>query len=321
MPNIRTYLQTKNGVGGPHLVGPTDFVKWATTNVGDYRRGETSLGQLQTMLDNLFKEGSWPNKGVCVRFTLGAPYAGALDDLARGIAGRDNNPPKTFVPDVASGYHKGRVMKITKMMCAFAMNMEISAYPACRHYYTIEKGEAADGVTKDFITKHVSSTEDAKSTKRVAQVRGAPVDQREGVRAFGNIVTARSGGLLKEELDLFRAEIKRRQAEFTETYSALCDFFSKNCELLSAGGNANFQVLFDGVTFITERAYRMFEYENGKGGEENVFIHFGVSCTSDGTEWAVHHLARTSPNRAIAVGVAADAFGAPEATTSVSDPY
>lgn len=321
MPNIRTYLQTKNGAGGPHLIGPTDFVQWATANVGDYQRGEISLGQLQTMLDNLFKEGKWPNKGVCVRFTVGVPYTGAVDDLARGIAGRDNNPPKTFVPDVSGDYHRGRLMKVTKMMCAFAMNMEQSPYPACRHYYAIEEGEAQDGLTKDFVAKHVSSTGDDKSTKKVAQIRGAQVPQRQGIQAFGNIVTTRSGGLLKEEVASFCAEIKSRQAEFTQTYEGLSQFFAENCGLLDAGGNANFQVLFDGVTFISQRAYRMYEYENGRGGEESVFIHFGVSCTPDGKKWAVHHLARTSATRTIGSGTAATIFGATDATTSVSDPY
>jgi len=274
------------------------------------------------MFDNLFRVGDWPAKakGVCVSFAVGAPYADDKSDLARGIAGRNDNPEKTFAPELKRPL-KERVMKVTKMMCAFAMNMEAWSYPACKHYYTIDKSEAAAGYTKDFGTKHISSTKDNKSTKKVAETRGKPVNQRQGIQAFGNIVTSRSGGLVKEDLVAFCKEIKQRQPEFTETYVELSNYFASNCENMHAGGNANFDVLFDNITFITNRSYRMFEYVDGKGGEENVFIHFGVSCTADGKEWAVHHLARTSADRVLAGGnVAANIFGAPDALTSVRNP-
>lgn len=320
MPTIREALSAKNGAGGPHLIGPTDIVKWATTNVGNYQRGATSLAQLETMMSGLFDQGAWASKGTCLRFTVGAPYIGAIDDLARGING---TTPRTFVPPIDSDYHKARFTKITKMMCAFALNMENWAYPACRHYHTISTAEAEDGVTTDFVTKHVSSTKDDKSTKKVAEIRGAPVQARQGVQAFGNIVTARSGGLLQEELGAFCAEIKRRQTEFTNTYAGLTQYFADNCEWLDGGGNANFTVLLDHVTFITQRAYKMYEYVGAKGGEDNVFIHFGVSSSADGKKWAVHHLARTSATRVMGGGTSAATLGIADAdaTTSLKDPF
>jgi hypothetical protein len=324
MPDIRTYLQAKNGALGPHIVGPTDFVQWATANKGDYQRGETSLEQLSTMLGNLFDTGGWASKAISVRFTVGAPYIGAVADLARGIANDTLvNAAAANAVVTPNEYQKTRLKKVTKMMCAFSMNMENWAYPACEHYYTVKRNEAEDGVTADFMTKHVSSTQDDRSTKRVAQIRGAPVAARSGIGAFGNIVTQRSGGLLQEELGDFCKEIKSRQKEFTDTYAGLTQFYTDNCEFLGNGGAANFAVLIDHVTFITLRKYKMYEYVDARGGEDNVYIHFGVSATADGKSWAVHHLARTTSGRAIANGTAVTGLGCPaaDATTSVHDPY
>lgn len=324
MPDIRAFLQAKNGAGGPHIIGPTDFVQWATAHKGEYQRGEVSLGQLSTMLDNLFDVGAWASKAVSVRFTVGAPYIGALGDLARGIASDTLvNAAAGNAVVTPSYYHRERLKKVTKMMCAFAMNMERWAYPACEHYYTISANEAEEGLTADFVTKHVSSTEDKKSTQRVAQIRGAPVAARGGIGAFGTIVTSRSGGLMQEELADFCKEIKSRQKEFTDTYAELTQFFVDNCEHLGSGGAANFNVLLDHVTFISKRKYKMYEYENGRGGEASVYIHFGVSATADGLKWAVHHLARTTDDRTIANGTAVNELGCPsaDATTSAHDPY
>lgn len=324
MPDIRTFLQTKNGAGGPHIIGPTDFVQWATANKGDYQRGETSLGQLSSMLKNLFDTGSWASKAISVRFTVGAPYIGAIGDLARGI-GNDTlvNAAAGNAVVTPSEYYKAGLKKVTKMMCAFSLNMEKWAYPGCAHYYTISQNEAEDGLTADFVTKHVSSTEDDRATKRVAQIRGAPVAARTGIAAFGGIVTQRSGGLLKEELGDFCKEIKSRQKEFTDTYAELTQFFVDNCALLDSGGAANFDVLIDHVTFITQRKYKLYEYVNARGGEANVYVHFGVSATADGSRWAVHHLARTTDNRMIANGTSIATLGCAsgDATTSVHDPY
>lgn len=323
---IRPYLQAKNGAVGPHIIGPTDFVQWAAANQGNYQRGEINVALLTGMLDKLFDEGKWPSKGVSLRFTPGAPYIGALDDLARGIAGATLAPPRTAV-DAGNAvdlnaYYMGRLTKVTKMMCAFALNMESSPFPAARHYHTITTGEANDGVTVDFVSKHVSSTVDAKSTKKVAEIRGAPVAARQGIAAFGNIVTQRSGGLMKEELPEFTKEIKSRQAEFTSTYADLGQFYADNCEFLRSGGNTNFDVLCDHITFITQKKYKMYEYVSGKGGEESCFIHFGVSCSADGKKWAVHHLAMTSLTRVIGHGVPVNtAITAVDATTSMRDPY
>lgn len=331
MPDIRTYLQTKNAAGGaggpPHIIGPTDFVQWATANKGNYQRGETSLAQLSTMLKNLFDTGTWPSKAVSVSFNAGAPYIGAVGDLVRGLASPtlvNAAPGANNAPVVASTYHAARMNKVTKMMCAFAMNLENWAYPACEHYYTVSPSEAEEGLTNDFVNKHVSSTEDEKSTRRVAQIRGAQPGDRGGIAAFGNIVTQRSGGLMQEELGEFRKEIKARQKEFTDTYAELTQFYADNCEFLGAGGAANLSVLIDHVTFITKRKFKMYEYVGARGGEANVFIHFGVSATADGKKWAVHHLARTTETRVITGGgTAATGLSCPsaDATTSVHDPY
>jgi hypothetical protein len=50
------------------------------------------------MLDKLFDEGKWPSKGVSLRFTPGAPYIGALDDLPGALQVRRSRrraPPST----------------------------------------------------------------------------------------------------------------------------------------------------------------------------------------------------------------------------------
>lgn len=355
MPEIRSYLQTENARTGdiinapkvpivnapngaivnalkkpiPTIIGPTYFIKWATANRGNYQRGETSLAQLSTMLKNLFDIGAWPSRAIsissiCITYDVGAPYIGELIHLAKCIAG--GTAVEAFSGDAAatvSDYHMARLRKVSKMMLSFAMNMQNSAYPACKHYYTVTPSEAADYLTQAFTTKHVSSTEDESSTRRVAQIRGAQEANRGGVLAFGHIITRNSGGLLKGELAEFRREIKARQKEFTDTYVELTQFFADKCELLGNGGVNSFDVLIDHVTFITKRKFKMYEYVDGRGGEACVYIHFGVSATADGKKWAVHHLARTTETRIITAGKAVTSLSCPsaDATTSAHNPY
>lgn len=177
----------------------------------------------------------------------------------------------------------------TQMMVGLAINAINWDYSAIRFYNQASSVEVKDGFTADFASKHISGTDNAKSARSVAKERLKEVEDKS-VPALGKIVTTRSGAISKQDIGAFSKEILSRQKEFTTTHKRLTDHVGENWLMTMAQGDT-FQYI-DGVTFRTKSTYSMFEFEQGKGGDEGeYYIDFSLSADSTGSGWAVHHLA------------------------------
>ena len=314
--NFLTFLEqtyrARGGVAGgsegpvreaPYLLGPCDVAKWSQDNKGECKRGDKN-NELVAQMFKDYQSILDVKAGFRLSFSGTGAYANPFLDaasLAEAIINCDDSDPKLK-------FLKKDIVLCIRAMAGFGVAMSTWAWPACRHYYTVTSSEAQDGYTADFGTKHISGTEDMKSTQKVAQIRSVGPDQRQGIEAFGRIVTARSGGLVKSEIGKFSKEIKNRNNEFTETHEALAKYFKDNLVDFGGGPKKRFSYV-DSVTFMTKDKYKMYEYENGKGYEADCYIRFSVSCTADGAKWAVHHLAGTSNSRVPANGTLLSAKG------------
>jgi hypothetical protein len=288
-----------------YQASPSLCNKWAST-LGAAEapgRGKENAALVQEMFDAFFEE----NKKVPrdARMNLTAACAATLATLATTINNQNvtggANPTFQNLGTDPSEWVKARFRKAIKMMYGFAANIPQWPYPACRHYYTAKRTETADYFSSDFSTKHVASTDDEKSSLRTAIIRATPVAQRN-VFAFGNILTAHSGAIKKTAKETFKNEIKSRQKEFTDTHILLCEYFANNFLNFSMPPAGQF-LFFDGITFVSQTALDMFEFETAGVGatptrkEGKYFIHYSVSASADGEAWVVHHLARTSENQ------------------------
>lgn len=270
-------------------IGPANLMHWANQNKAELKGGAWAgdlIGKMnKTLLD---KTGVDKNSQLLIKPSAGyAVLYGSEEAYAEGLHSGDEVVPALYYIDTFKA--------ALKNMCGFALGAQRWAYPGCEWYYTLSRQDATDFMTKDFLNKHVNTTDDMKGARKVAQVRGAAVADRQGITAYGNIVTARSGGLEKSSLGSLKEEIKSRQAEFKETYAALSEYYAANFVEI-APPKKGF-ALIDHVTFITKKKYPMHEFENGKGAQGDFYIRFGVSCSDDGKSFAVHHLAGTSADR------------------------
>lgn len=297
--DLLTFLQQAHAVrypGGPaanspHLVGPCDALKWASENKGDCSRGDKSTELVKQMYKLIVTDQKLKGD-FRLRFQGAGAYANPYQSaatLAEALWNCDASEP-------ALPYLE-KVRLATRGMVGFAVNMSRWAWPGCRWYYTATSSETKDGYTVDFASKHLNDNQDIRGAKKIAEVRSVPQNQRQGIEAFGTIVTARSGGIVKKEIPAFSKEILGRNNEFGETHAALCEYFKNNPGEFGGGAKAKFG-LIDSVTFTTQNKYTMFEFENAKGGEAQCYIRFSVSCDAQGDKWAVHHLAGTSLTRA-----------------------
>jgi len=322
--NLLTYLtqanRTRNGlqpgVSGPvrvqhHEIGPCDVVAWANENKGEFSRGDKNTELLVQMFESFSRTNNL-TRGFRLRFVPTGNYAdpyGSPAALAEALWDCDESEPALhWLEDVRQA---------VRAIVGFGIGMGTWPWAACRHYHTISSIEAKAGYTNDFAAKHLNTNEDIRGARRVAEIRGAPVAQRQGIQAFGNIVTARSGGILKGAVAGFAKEIQSRQKEFSDTHAGLCDHFRETYDRYGGTAKAKFQYI-DSVTFVTLKTYGMHEFENGKGSESELYIRFSVSCDAAGKEWAAHHLDSTAQARTARGGTLLSALGIPgvDATTS-----
>lgn len=99
----------------------------------------------------------------------------------------------------------------------------------------------------------------------------------------------RTSAIVKDDVGACAKEIHSRREEFTNIHNGLTNSVGKRWLNLAQG--EIFQYL-DGLTFRTKQSYRMFEFEDGKGGDEgSYFIDFSLSSDQTGIGWAVDHLA------------------------------
>ncbi len=312
--NLLTYLEQNQaalqGLGGgrigpleSHLyVGPCDVAKWAQDNKGECSRGDKNAELAALMFGSITKDNNLV-KDFRLKFQGTGGYAqpfAAAASLAEALWNcSESKPELPYLENVRLG---------VRALVGFGVNMSAWAWPGCRHYHTIDSVEAKDGFTKDFATKHLNDNADIKGARKVAQVRGSAPNQRQGIQAFGNIVTERSGGIVRDEIGNFSREILGRIQEFTDTHSLLCNYFKNNLTNFGGGSKAKFNYI-DSVTFTTLNKYTMFEFERGKGSEVKAYIRFSVSCNADGDKWAVHHLSGTSDARVPTSGTTLAAVG------------
>jgi hypothetical protein len=286
--------EVPSGEAGPEVyktqkVSPSNVLQWANENKADLKGGAWAGKLIQQMhktlldktnVDKQIKLMIEPTAGYAVLYNSEEAYAEAMHRSEETV------PALHYIDTFRDAF---------KNLCGFALSAQKWAYPGCKCYYMLTKQDASDFLTKDFLNKHVSTTDDSKSARKVAQVRGVPVAERQGIGVFGSIVTSRSGGIAKGSLGDLKAEMKSRQAEFSATYAALSEHYADN--FVGVTPPKKKFALIDEVTFITQTKYPMHEFDKGKGGEGDYYIHFGVSCSEDGKSWAVHHLARTADNR------------------------
>lgn len=288
-----------------HQASPSLCNQWAEAEGAAEApgRGEQNVALIAAMFNAFFEE----NKKIpkTARMNLTAACAGTLANLATTINNQNvvagaNQTFQNLGTD-PSEWSKARFRKAVKMIYGFAANLSEWPYPACRHYYTAERTETAGYFSSDFTAKHVASTDDEKSSVRIAKIRATPVAQRN-VFAYGNILTAHSGAIKKSALETFKNEIKTRQREFTDTHILLCEYFAENFLNFSMPPAGQFR-LFDGITFVSRTALDMYEFTTAGPGatptrnEGKYFIHYSVSATADGAAWVVHHLARATENQ------------------------
>lgn len=225
-----------------------------------------------------------------------------------------------FVSDAGGNKYEPVFRRVMHSALAMGINMAQTPYPACNHYHEADAVEVTEGFSKGFLTKHVADNNRGdRAGKRMAEIRADPVDVfgQGNVGYFGNAAPA-SSLLEKASAAKFKAEVRRRQAEFTQTYEAASRYFAKQSvdrqnRIL---GQLNGFRLMDGIVFVSTEKYTLhsFQIANGVvqpgGGEENSYVSFGVACDAAGTGWAVHHLVGTNANRLRNVGgVGADVAG------------
>lgn len=284
--NLSQYLQKANGNLGPGLI-----VNWAKAHAGTLAQGDANTGRLVKMYNNFFKTTANVDRGVYAELNGNEIYT-FVQLFVKKISSIDIDD---VYPPVGH-WEFGRLVKTIKMMSGFAYNMQQWAYPACRYYYTADATEVSTGCSKDFTTKHVSTTQDAKNSRRVAQIRMTPREERN-VDAFGGIVTSLSGAIHKEAFGDFIGEIKGRQEEFSKAHNGLCNYYADNYLQMQAGSASQF-AFFDHLTFVTQNKYPMFEFRDGRLiADDDFHISFAVSATANGDAWVVHHLSGTSENR------------------------
>lgn len=264
-------------------------------------RGEENVALIDAMFNTYFSQNKKIQKTA--RMNLTAACAASLAALATTINNQNvvAGANQTFHNLDTDDWGKGVFRQAVKMVYGFAANMSVWPYPACRYYYTAENTETADYCSKDFTTKHMASTDNEKSSLRTAIIRATPVANRD-VFAYGNILTSHSGAIKRSSQQAFKDEIKARQKEFTDTHTLLCQHFASNFLNFSMPPAGQF-LFFDGITFVTQSAYDMYEFETAAANatptrkEDKYFIHFSVSATADGKKWVVHHLARATENQ------------------------
>jgi hypothetical protein len=280
------------GQEGPERIdklGPANLLQWADQHKTELKGGAWA-GDLIRKMQKTLSDRTNVDKGSQLLIKPSGGYAvlyGSEGAYAEALHNSDEVAPELYYIDI---FKAG-----LKNMCGFALSAQQWAYPGCEWYYTLSKQDATDFLSKDFLSKHVNTTDDMKGARKVAQVRGAPVADRQGIAAFGSIVTARSGGIEKGSLGSLKDEVKSRQAEFKDTYAALSEYYAANFVEITPPKKSF--ALIDHVTFITKKKYPMHEFEHGKGSQAELYIHFGVSCSDDGKSWAVHHLSGTTAGR------------------------
>jgi hypothetical protein len=272
LKNIYKYLSEKVDKKGVPL-RPFDIVQWAQNEPSRPLTTATLLAVAESIKGTV---GNVDALGIYV------PTSALVMDqiFSREIA-------SASVPGLDD--YKAYVLRFgVQLMVGLAINAINWDYSPIRFYNLANASEVQAGYTSDFMAKHISGTEDAKSARNVARERIKGADEKS-VPALGRIVTTRSGAILKEDVPAFVKEIGSRQDEFTNTHARLCSYFGESWLTLAQG--EGFQYL-DGITFRTQHTYRMFEFEGGKGGGEgSYFLDFSLSSDQAGSGWAVHHLA------------------------------
>lgn len=207
--------------------------------------------------------------------------------------------------------------------------MTEAPYPSCTDYHTASAGEVAQGVTKDFMKKHVASNADgARAGMSVAKIRTDPDALLGQGNAYGKRVPI-SSVIEKSEYERLAREVRERQGEFTATYEAIQDHFIRSA--FDRENQIKRQIstypLVDKVQFVTRNLYTLhtFDLSPGSkpvGGEERCYVRFSVACDSAGTGWAIHHMADTGPTRAPADGerTCASFGGSVDPNTTFSSP-
>jgi hypothetical protein len=294
--------------------------RWESANAGDIVARDNST--LRDLITRFERSIDLRNGSVLVT------AANVANARALSIAATT----RPFTSPTGSTKHEASFRRALHSALAMGINMARSPYPACNHYHEADAAEVTEGFSRGFLFKHVSDSKRGdRAGKRMAEIRADPANVfgEDHVGFFGNAAPA-SSLLEKDSAEKFRAEVRRRQAEFTQTYEAVSRHFAKQSidrqnrilQQVNAFG------LIDGIVFVSTEKYTLHSFQivhgvvQKGGGEENSYVSFGVACDEAGTGWAVHHLVGTNANRLRhADGVGADvASGGLDGCTTFQSP-
>lgn len=275
------------------VVGPSMILQWATDARDELKRPAKNREILQAMANEIWKATGEANKGVGVRVENDMAYVSAalFTEVLQDLDGAATHPGEWALEN-----YRFEALKIgLAHMFAYASRMQTHPFPAFRHYYTATSLECREGMTRDFVNKHVSGTDDAKSGRNVARVRVDP--SKSNVESFGKIKTSRSGGLSKDAVSAFAAEIRDRRDEFLKVHQGLSRGYA-GAAALTYQRMPGAHAVFDHLTFETAEKYEMFEFRDAKlASKEPLFIKFSLSSNAEGDAFAVHHLAGAKETR------------------------
>lgn len=274
--------------------------RWESANAGDIAARDKST--LRNLIES-YEKSCDRHYGAVHVTVANVANAGALSIAVT---------TRAFTSDAGGNKYDAVFRRVMHSALAMGINMAQTPYPACNHYHEADAVEVTEGFSRGFLVKHVSDNNlGDRAGKRMAEIRADPVDVfgQGNVGYFGNAAPA-SSLLEKASAARFKAEVRRRQAEFTQTYEAASRYFAKqsvdrqNRILAQLNGFR----LIDGIVFVSTEKYTLHSFQIAQGvvqkggGEENSYVSFGVSCDAEGTGWAVHHLVGTNANRLPNVG-------------------
>ncbi len=275
------------------LLGTADVQAWVNQNSGEI------VARDKTIVDKIILGLRDKRQIVRPRLELHpmATHAATIGRGAPALAAEITGA--TVATDGQSDARKlGMYRRGIHAAVAVGMNMTQSPYPACKLYYIADAIETNEGLTRDFVNKHVSISAQSKKVARLTAFRRA-----NPVR--GNAPPA-SSTIDVDAWDDLLQEVKDRTKEFIATYEALGNYYVEKTSRYKASVQTPLRAfeLIDGVTFVSRKRYPVHTHLiAGAGaqpvnqGKKDQYFRFSLSFSRNGEAWAIHHFASGRDDR------------------------
>lgn len=285
------YLRQANYLpqGAPDfLLGTEDVQRWVNQNKGELRARDDAIVD-KIIMAILTRRGV--KKPRLVLHAMADHAAGMIDGQAgRGAFSREITACAATTVATGDPQTLGVFRRAVHSAVAVGLNMSDSPYPVCRLYYVAKPTEIDEGMTWDFVNKHVSLSDRSKKTAKMTAFRRANV--------AGNAPPA-SSTIDAEAWDDLQREVHERNEEFIATYEAIADYYVERVSHYEAAVQrplGNFD-LIDGVTFVSKKKYLVHNFtipprgQPVAQGQKEQYFRFSMSFSADGKGWAIHHYA------------------------------